>query len=310
MESRNHIKGFLYVLFSVCIWSGWVVVSRYGVKGALSVYDITAIRFTTSGLLMLPIVLRKGFRIGPWGIWSGLLISILMGSCYTNVMFIGMRYAPVSHASTVNNGAFLTIITLIGMHGLREHVSKTRLFGVFCTLAGIGIMLAAKSGSNAMTSEEWLGHLCFITAGAMWAVYVVLARAWHIDALHAAAVICVLSMLTYMPFYLYFADSHISMQHGGDVLLQLVYQGVITGVLALVVFNKGIHLLGAARAGSVIPLIPALSTLLAIPILHEYPSAMEWAGIAAVSFGVSLSSGALRWRHSRTLAQVAVRNID
>lgn len=296
MESRNHLKGLLYVLFSVCIWSGWVVVSRYGVKGSLSAYDITAIRFTTSGLLMLPIVLRRGVKIGPWGIWGGLLLSVLMGSCYTNVMFIGMQFASVAHASTVNNGAFLTIITLVGMHGLREHVSKMRLFGVFCALAGIGVMLAAKGGGGAMTAQQWLGHLLFILAGAMWATYVLLARAWHVDALHAAAVICVMSMLTYMPFYLLFAQSHISLQLWPDVLLQTVYQGVITGVLALVVFNKGIHILGAARAGSVIPLIPALSTLLAIPVLHEHPSALEWTGIAAVSFGVSLASGAIRWK--------------
>lgn len=282
-------------MFAVLIWSGWVVVSRFGVKGALTPYDITAIRFTTSGLILLPVILRKGLRIGPWGIWSGLLISALMGACYTNIVISGLKYAPVSHASTVNSGTFLIIITLIGIHGLREHVPRLRLFGVLCSLAGIGIMLMAKN-TGADSPYQWLGHLCFMTGGAMWAVYVMLARAWKLDPLHAAAVICVLSMLTYMPVYLIYMDSHISIANWREVALQSVYQGLLTGVLALVIFNKGVHILGAARAGSLIPLIPAISTLLAIPVLHEFPSVTEWVGILAVSFGVFLASGVVAWK--------------
>jgi drug/metabolite transporter (DMT)-like permease len=280
-------------MFSILIWAGWTVVSRYGVKGVFTSYDITAMRFTVAGLLMLPIIMKKGLRIGPWGMKSALLLSVLIGACYTNIVIAGMKFAPVSHASTINTSTFLIIITVFGIHGLREHVSKTRLVGVCLSLVGIAIMLVAK---DAGSGKEWIGHVCFIIGGVMWAVYVLLVRAWKADAIHAAAIVCVFSMLTYMPFYLLFADHHIELSNWHEVALQLGYQGVLTGVVALISFNHGVHILGAARAGAFVPLIPALSTLLAIPTLGEIPSLIEVVGITTVSVGVLLSSGAVRWR--------------
>lgn len=296
MEHKHHLRGFAMVAFSILVWSGWVVVSRYGVQSTLTAYDITAIRFTVAGILMLPVMLRKGFSVGPWGVWSALLLSVLIGACYTNVVVAGMKFAPVSHASTVNAGTFLTIITVVGIHGLREHVSKLRLIGVMLSLTGIGVMLFARDAGAG--DKQWLGHLCFIAGGAMWSSYVLLTRAWRADAIHAAAAVCVFSMLTYMPLYLLFADHHIGLYNWHDVALQFVYQGILTGVVALISFNHAVHILGAARAGAFVPLIPAISTLLAVPTLHEVPSLVEILGIATVSIGVFLASGAVGWKRA------------
>jgi len=38
-------------------------------------------------------------------------------------------------------------------------------------------------------------------------------------------------------------------------------------------------------------LVPALSALFAIPLLGEWPSETDWAGIALISAGVYLASG-------------------
>ncbi len=295
--TAEHIKGVFCVLLAICIWAGWVVVSRFGVKGTLSPYDITAIRFTTAGLLLLPVIFRKGLRIGPWGLRSAFLLSVLIGACYTIVVITGMKFAPVSHAGTVNTGIFLTLITVVGIHGLREHVSKLRLTGVAFSLAGIALMLAAKS--TASSDSQWIGHLCFMAGGALWATYVLLARAWKVDATHAAAVVCVFSMITYMPLYLLLCDNHILSAGWNGLLLQLVYQGILTSIVALIAFNIGVSLLGAARAGAFVPLIPALSTLLAIPALGEIPSFIETLGISAVSVGVFLASGAIAWKRHK-----------
>lgn len=295
MEQKHHLQGIACVLFSILIWSGWVVVSRYGVKSTLSAYDITAIRFTTGGLIMLPVIWKKGLRIGPWGMKSAFLLSVLVGACFSNVIVGGMKFAPVSHAATLNTGTFLIVITLVGIHGLREHVSKLRLAGVGLSLVGIAIMLSAK---DAGSSDEWIGHLLFICAGSMWASYVLLARAWRAEAIHAAGVVCVFSMLAYTPFYLLFCDHHIGLYNWQGVLLQVFYQGILTAIVALISFNHGVHILGASRAGAFVPLIPAVSTLIAVPALGEVPSVVEVAGIATVSIGVFLASGVISWKRS------------
>lgn len=295
MDRKHQLKGIALVMFSVFIWSGWMVISRYGIKGTLSAYDITFIRFITSGLILLPVAFKKGLRIGPWGLKGGFLLSLLIGAAYTNIVIFGMQFAPVSHTSTIINGTLLIITTIVGVHGLREHISRVRIFGVICSLCGIAIMLF--SNKNQLP-DQWIGHLLFIAGGILWSTYTLLIKAWKANSLHAATVVCVFSMITYVPFYLLFCKSHIGFSNWQEVLLQLVYQGILTAVIALITFNMGVQILGAARAGAFIPLIPALSTMLAIPFLGEVPSAMEWTGIVTVSLGVFLASGFVdRFRH-------------
>ncbi len=303
MSEHSTLKGVAFVLFSVFVWAGWTVASRYSVRGALTAYDITAIRFGVAGLLLLPVALKRGLAIGPWGLKGGMLLAFLIGAPYTNIAVAGMRYAPASHASTVITCTLLITTTVVGIWIMGEKTSRIRLTGVAFSVMGIACMLAAKSGPD--NPGHWLGHLMFVTSGAMWAGYTLLTRAWKLDAVHAAAVVCVFSMLGYIPLYLLFMQSHIGLNNWHEVAFQTVYQGVLTGVVALLSFNHGIRILGASHAGAFVPLVPVLSTLLAIPILGEMPTVLEWTGVAAVSSGVLLASGVFGRRSSRLEVQTS-----
>lgn len=293
----HNLKGIGCLLLAIVIWSGWVVMNRFGIKNALTPYDITAIRFTTAGVLLLPMIWKRGLSVGPWGAKGGFLLSVLLGACYTNVVVFGLQFAPVSHASTVNTGTFLTLITIFGIHGLREHISRIRLVGVACSLIGITVMLCARD--VATSPLQWIGHLCFMTGATMWAVYVLLTRAWKADPIHTTAVVCVFSMISYMPLYLLFADhQHLLSCPWNILVLEIIYQGVLTSILALFLFNVGVSILGASRAGAFVPLIPVVSTLLAIPVVGEVPSFMEIMGICTVSIGVFIASDAFKMAQS------------
>ena len=294
MEKENHIKGFALVIFAIFVWSGWMVVSRFALKGSLTPYDITAIRFATAGLFLLPVAFRKGLRVKNKGFLSGFILSLLIGACYTNVTIAGMQFAPVSHASTIINGTLLVMTTIIGIFLLSENVSNLKIIGVCITILGINCMIFAK---NTETPNQWIGHLLFMLGGIMWASYTTLVKVWKVEALHGATIVSVFSMLMYLPLYLIFAHSNISLENWHEVLFQSLYQGVLTAIIALIAFNKGVHLLGVARSASLIPLVPVFATIMAIPILGEMPNFIEWIGVSGVSIGVFLASGAIS-RHN------------
>jgi drug/metabolite transporter (DMT)-like permease len=57
-------------------------------------------------------------------------------------------------------------------------------------------------------------------------------------------------------------------------------------------YGFAVRRLGAARAAAFAALTPALTALLAVPMLGEWPEPVTWAGIVAVSLGVALANGA------------------
>jgi drug/metabolite transporter (DMT)-like permease len=280
------VRGALYVLFAVVVWSGWMILSRYSVRGSLTAYDITALRFGVAGVILLPVLWRKGLRIGPYGVLGSLFLALMMGAPYNTIAISGMHFAPASHAAAIINTMMLTVTTLLGIWLLEEKTTFARLCGVVMSIAGIGCMLYASHADG-----MWQGSALFMVAGSMWAFYTLSMRAWRADPLHAAAAVCTLSMVLYMPFYLLCVPSHISWDNRYEVGFQALYQGIINSVLALLCYNRGVKLLGAAKSSAFLPLVCIFSTLLAIPLLQEIPGLLEWAGIALASVGVFLSTG-------------------
>jgi drug/metabolite transporter (DMT)-like permease len=77
-----------------------------------------------------------------------------------------------------------------------------------------------------------------------------------------------------------------------DLAFQALYQGVLTAAISLAFYGRAIHLLGASNAAAFVAIGPILATLMAIPVLGEWPSRIAWAAIPIIAAGVYLASGA------------------
>lgn len=293
------LQGIAFVMFSVLVWSGWMVFSSHGVRGTLTAYDLTALRFGTAALVMLPVLLKKGLRVGPWGIWSGIFLASLMGATYNTLTIYGMKFAPVSHMGLINTG-MLVMTTLGGIFLLKEKTNALRILGIVISLSGIGCLLVANPSSE-LGGRIHIGHAAFFIGGSMWAVYALFVKHWKLDALHVTAAVCVWSGVLFMPIYWFFLPHNINAGNMNEAIFQAGYQGIINSVFALLCYNRAIKLLGAATSSAFLPLIPVIATLAAIPLLNEVPIPLEWLGIALASGGVMLSTGIVgRWLGQKT----------
>jgi drug/metabolite transporter (DMT)-like permease len=113
----------------------------------------------------------------------------------------------------------------------------------------------------------------------------------HIDGLHAAAIAAVSSLLIYLPFYLGFLEDGLFSVPLADLVVQALYQGVLTAAISLALYGHAIRLLGASNAAAFVALGPTMAALMAIPALGEWPTGVAWAAIAIITTGVYLASG-------------------
>jgi hypothetical protein len=58
--TSEYTRGVLYGSAAVCIWAGFIVVSRLGVRATLTPWDVAAITFAVAGSLQC----RFHFRVG------------------------------------------------------------------------------------------------------------------------------------------------------------------------------------------------------------------------------------------------------
>jgi drug/metabolite transporter (DMT)-like permease len=65
----------------------------------------------------------------------------------------------------------------------------------------------------------------------------------------------------------------------------------LTAVVSMALYGRAIRILGASNAAAFVALGPIMATLMAIPVLGEWPSRTDWTAIILVATGVYLSSG-------------------
>jgi hypothetical protein len=99
--SPHYLRGAMFGLAGVSIWAGWSAITRLAVITNLDAWDIPALRFGVAGLLLVPIVIRRGLALDRLG-WSGLAGLIVgTGAPYALVVALGLRFAPGRVADSI-----------------------------------------------------------------------------------------------------------------------------------------------------------------------------------------------------------------
>jgi drug/metabolite transporter (DMT)-like permease len=287
--------GVLCGMTAALLWAGQVPVSAIAVRGNLPAADLVALRFIVSGLLLVP-VLWHGRGQGPLagiGWRRGIILSLTGGPAFLMALMAGLAYAPASHSAAIVNGLTPVFAVLLGISLLGLRPGGRELAGIAVVLAGVMMLGWQSLMTDIAMPDAWLGDLLFLAAAILWGSYTVLCRRWDVHPLRGAAVLNVLGA-AYLPFWLLFYDSHIPAAPWGEIVWQCFYQGVATGIVAIVVYSRAIALLGSSLSSLFSAFIPALVILMAIPVLGEQPAPAEWAGIALATVGMILALGRRR----------------
>lgn len=271
------------------LYAGQFVLSRWSIQRTLSLWDLAALRFAAAGLLLLPVVLRHGLA-GAAGVGWGrsLVLALSAGGPYTLIMFAGLALAPAGHGAVIIPGATPVVSTMLVWLWFGERPWPARLVGL--ALVVVGLVLVGWPGISGAAGERiWLGDLLFVVAGVLWGLFTVLARRWQVDPLRATAMVWTLA-LAYLPIYAAFAGDRLLQAPRGEVVFQALYQGVGVAILALALYSWAIRELGASVASLLMPLVPVLGMLLAVPVLGEVPGPVQLVGVLAVSVGMALAA--------------------
>ncbi len=285
------VFGTLAGLTAATIWGGWIVATRAGVTGGFTPVEIAIIRTLPPALILFPLLFRLQWRrLNPWRV---VVIVAGAGAPYFLIASTGTRFAPVSDVGALLPGTMPLFAAILAVTLLGGKLGRWRLLGFALIIVG-GL---AVGGDSLFTGDpgEWRGHLLFLCAAAMWAAYTIALRGSGLDAWQAAAIVGIGSVIVLVPVGLIDGDVRFDVPWR-DIAVQVVAQGLGSGLFAMAAYGMAVSRLGASNAAAFSALTPVIATIVAVPALGELPPLLAWAGVIAVCCGVALASGVLRAR--------------
>jgi drug/metabolite transporter (DMT)-like permease len=293
MMDRNLSAGLLAALAAALIGSAWQLVSRHGVTTTLGPMELALMRYGIPALLLAPLWFGNK-RIAPKA--SRLVLALLViggGLPFGLLVLAGAQWAPASHMGIFMAGS-LPLFTAIGawLHK-GQKVEGARLVGLACIAIGMALFAA---GSFRSGSLDWRGDLLFLAAAMLWAVHSLAFARCGLTPWQGAAFVNGWSALLLLPVLSIAGAPRLLLSAPWpDVALQAMAQGVVAGVLGLVVYMVAVARLGAPRASLSAALVPVLTTLGAAVWMNEPITGAVLLTLALVVPGIVLASGAVRW---------------
>jgi drug/metabolite transporter (DMT)-like permease len=287
--------GVLAAVAAALIGAGWQVASRLGATTTLAPVDLALLRYVVPAIALAPVWLRHG--LVPKGVPRTTVALMVLGAGFPFGLLgmTGAAYAPAAHMGALLPGSMPLFVALLSALVLGERFARARLAGFALLVAGIAcvagpVALAAGGGGGL----AWVGHILFLSAAALWAVYTVAARGSGLGAWTATATVSAWSAPMAVVAWLASNGSRLMDAPAADVAVQVVWQGLLAGVGGVAAYTLAVRHLGPSRASVSGAAVPVMSALGGAAVLGEAVDAWTAAGVAAAAAGVALASGAVR----------------
>ncbi len=265
LPGARPLLGLLAALLVVLLWAGFLLLSRYGVREAVAPVDMAALRFGVSGAVMLPVLWHFGFGGLVW--WRCLVLAFTGGLGFAVWVYVGFTLAPAAYGAILLPGMLPLYTTLIAWVLLGDRPGLARLLPLTLILGGV---VSLGAGSLALGDDgRLIGAGLFLMSSFMWACFTVLLRRWQIEAIRGTAVVTVVSAALYLPLYLAFLPVGVHRLDATTLVVQGVYQGIFSVIVALLAFAFAVRNLGPTTTTMITALTPAVVALAAVVLLDE-----------------------------------------
>jgi drug/metabolite transporter (DMT)-like permease len=288
-ERGSIILGSVTAICVVFFWSGWIVISRLGVTGHLTIFDLTGLRYGIGAVVALPyIIWSRAWRgLTPW---RTLILTLTAGAPYALLSYSGFIYAPAAHGGVFLNGCLPIFTTLFAWIWLGQRSRFSQMVGLVIILAGV-TLVGYEGFLSSGGSMTWIGDLLFLAAIALFALFMVANQVWSVNPGQVIFSITIVPAVVYTPIWLLWLDSNLTSAPASEIILQGAYQGLVPSVVGISCLNIAVRHIGPRATSALVSSVPVVAALAAIPVLNELPGLPAWIGMITVSFGILLALG-------------------
>ncbi len=305
MPAARSVSPYLLLTLTPLFWAGNWIIGR-GLHADIPPMAMTFFRWLFAILILAPFAWPHVRR--DWPVirrnWRVMLVLGAIGVGTHNALaYLGLNYTTATNGVILNSFIPVMIVTLSWVF-LRERLTPLQGLGVAVSLCGVLTILSEGRLATLLAFRLNVGDLFVILSMAMWSIYTIGLR-WRPAGLNLMSfllVVAVVGNFCVLPLWLgEMALGHFVVWNWTN-FIALVSVALFSSVLAYLMWNRGVELVGANVAGLFVHLMPVFGIVLAWLFLDERLAGFHIAGIALILTGIWVTS---RYRNRRPDVQEA-----
>ncbi len=292
-NATNNRNAYLLLVLTMLMWSTNFIIAR-ALHQQVGPFTLAFARWAIALCCVLPFALPRLRR--NWDKlrqqWPLLLLLGLFGIGLTNTLVYWAVQTTTATNAVILNSATPVMVLLLGSLYFRQRLSSRQWLGMTLALCG-ALLIVLKGKLLAIGSFHFgAGDLLVLAGGLCWAIYTLGLRKLKpgIDAMVQMAVLLLVGEAVLLPWFgMELAQRGLpTLDRAGWA--SLLYLGALPSVVAYLLYNRAIAMVGTAKAASFLYLMPAFGALQSIVLLGEELHWYHAAGLAAIFGGIALSS--------------------
>ncbi len=251
---------------------------------------MATVRWFLAALIFTPFALkhlRKDWPTIKRSIPIIFLLGMLGVGCFNSLAYIGLNHTTALNGLIMQSaGPVLILLAALFIYG--EKINARQILGVCISLVGVLVIVSKAALYNLAALSLNKGDFWILAAMSIWALYTVLLR--KRPDIHPASFIAVtfwIGAIVNIPF---FAWEHLTirqLQITRESVAAIGYISVFPSIVAYLFYNKGVALIGGAKAGMFLHLVPLFGSVLAIIFLGEQLYLYHALGFGLILAGVT-----------------------
>ena len=297
---KNHVYGYLFALIATAIWSGNFIVAR-NLSDTIPPISIAFWRWVIAFLALTPFAFKSFIK--DWHLLKKYFLYLMITSVFGVTIFNTLIYIAGQTTTAINLSlisiTFPIFIIIISRFLYKEKITFAKIVGII--LVGIGVILIITNGSPTILFQLkfFKGDIWMLIAAIIFAVYSILLKhkPKEIDVLTFQYATFTFGLIMLFPFYLVELSIVKPTIYNSNSIISIVYVGIGASLIAFILWNKAVLIIGPLKSGMVYYTLPIFSGLLAFFILKEALSTNHLYSAFLIITGIILSNYKTKIQH-------------
>ncbi len=291
-SDRRQLTAFALLGLVMVFWAGNSIVAR-AVRFDVPPFTLAFLRWTGASLAVAPFAIAPLRRDWPVIVrhWKPILVLGLLGiGAFNALLYSGLQYTTASNALLLQAATPAVMVVLDRMlFGVRSPLWQS--VGVAASILGVLVIVFEGDAAAALDLRFGFGDSLILISVVVWSLYTVFLRLRpDISPVTFIAATFLIGVVVMAPLAAWEWHAGKTIAWSPEATAAVFYVALLPSLLSYFIYNHAAGVVGPARAGQAITLMPLFGAFLSAALLGERLHPYHFAGMAFILAGIVLSA--------------------